>query len=207
MSVVHLNRHHQVESIKVSTVQRQQQLDSEAAALQRQEAELNQRVRDFQARVVQAEAALQEREAALGDLQVWRQHHQQLTWRSCSCTRMVGQETARVCPWTHSLCPALGVGCCRPLHAHMQPVRLSSIPGRQGLKQHSSSWSSSHSSCRCVLQRPGLTCLACNFHFHTNLVDTRAVWRLQLSACAIFMRCCSFTGLLLLLSSNAGAAG
>jgi uncharacterized protein YlxW (UPF0749 family) len=89
-AVLHFD-HHQVESIKVSTVQRQQQLDSEAAALQRQEAELNQRLRDFQARVAQAEAALQEREAALGDLQVGRQQHQQqLTRRNGSPICMLG---------------------------------------------------------------------------------------------------------------------
>lgn len=66
---------HQVESIKASTLQRQQQLDSEAAELQQQQAELTQRLLDFQGRVSRTEAALQEREAQLGDLQVGAHMH------------------------------------------------------------------------------------------------------------------------------------
>lgn len=60
----------QVESIKASTLHRQQQLDSEAAQLQQQQAKLTQQLLEFQARVGHAEASLQDREAALGDLQV-----------------------------------------------------------------------------------------------------------------------------------------
>lgn len=60
----------QVESMKGSSVQRQEQLDREAAELQQQQVELTQRLSDFQTRVLRTEAALQEREAALGDLQV-----------------------------------------------------------------------------------------------------------------------------------------
>jgi septal ring factor EnvC (AmiA/AmiB activator) len=62
-------------------MQRQQQLDSDAAQLQQQDAELTRQLRDFQAQVAHTEAALQEREAALGDLQVtpWRQQQQQYT--------------------------------------------------------------------------------------------------------------------------------
>lgn len=60
----------QVESIKATSVSRQQQLDVEAAELQQQQAELTQRLLDFQARVAHTEASLQEREAALAELQV-----------------------------------------------------------------------------------------------------------------------------------------
>jgi uncharacterized protein YlxW (UPF0749 family) len=60
----------QVESIKASTLHRQQQVDSEAVQLQHQQAELTQQMLEFQTRVARAEASVQEREAALGDLQV-----------------------------------------------------------------------------------------------------------------------------------------
>lgn len=66
-------------------MQRQQQLDNDAAQLQQQDAELTQRLLDFQAQVAHTEAALQEREAALGDLQVRRWRRQQPCAAEGSC--------------------------------------------------------------------------------------------------------------------------